>query len=587
MADGFDSHALSSSSDLSNSLSVKMKDEISISDDTHVPKVTDFESIKKEETITAKMKDEMIINVGASETQDFEVVAQSVDESIKKEDTIKSLNLVGSKDEENVGASETQEFEVKDNTHVTDFESIKKEENLVGSKDDGSVRCSLKIEVIDDTAMIDISQLGKTCSLDKKIDGKSGRNRKKKNVNNLLEKEKKVAKEKNVLISDGYKRKGGEEKRVYSREELENLRFIGMEEQRKMWVEVYCGLGHTVQKEYDGLLHIPRRHLGKENTPLISGNDHSEHLDDQEGNIDTRNSPLAFPLSRDDDISYEGESYVYEESDDSDDDYSSIQRPAFRVTGEPDFDSGPPEDGFEYLRRVRWEALRLPKVKVATVQGSKLNKEQTSYMPQIPDIASCLEHLLPLKEWEEAFVADFSELRQALSRLEANDGTSSPLHSATFVDQQHSSSDQLPENIVLDKFDGLMSRDEESCLSDAGDDPVLENSVPKSSPAGGFGNSPTLSVILRMDAVVRVSMLRKRITALQSMTTLSRDDCLWLYALCAAVDTPVDADTCAALRSLLRKCASLRADKAKLDDEVIMLNMLVTISGRYFGQSEQ
>lgn len=54
----------------------------------------------------------------------------------------------------------------------------------------------------------------------------------------------------------------------------------------------------------------------------------------------------------------------------------------------------------------------MPKVKVAKVEGSKLNKEQTSYMPQIPDIASCLEHLLPLKEWEEAFLADFSELRQ-------------------------------------------------------------------------------------------------------------------------------------------------------------------------------
>lgn len=38
---------------------------------------------------------------------------------------------------------------------------------------------------------------------------------------------------------------------------------------------------------------------------------------------------------------------------DSDEDYSSIQRPAFLVEGEPDFDSGPPEDGLEYLRRVR------------------------------------------------------------------------------------------------------------------------------------------------------------------------------------------------------------------------------------------
>lgn len=515
--------------------------------------------------------------------------------------------------------TENQEFEVKDNTHepkVTDFvdESIKKkeeavegksfnmEENLVGSKDDGAVRCSLKIEVIDDTAMIDISQVGKSCSVDKKIkgfDGKSGRNRKKKNANHQVGKEmvaSKVkgrnteeAKEKNVPVSDGCKRNGGEEKRVYCRKELETLRFVGMEEQKKMWVEVYCGLGDTVQKEYDGLLdsntqkhiRLSRRHLGKENTPVISGNDHSEHLDDQEGNIDTRNSPLAFPLSRDDGVSYEGENNVYEESDDSDDDYSSIQRPAFRVTGEPDFDSGPPEDGLEYLRRVRWEALRLPKVKVAAVQGSKLNKEQTSYMPQIPDIAKCPEHLLPLKEWEEVFLADFSELRLALSRLEANVGTSSQLHSATFVDQPHTS-DELPENIVSDKFDGLMSGEDKPSLSDAGDDPALENPIPKSP-----SDSPTLSVILRMDAVARVSMLRARITAVQSMSALTRTDCLWVFALCAAVDTPVDADTCAALRSLLRKCANLRADKSKLDDEVVMLNMLVTITGRYFGQSEQ
>lgn len=42
------------------------------------------------------------------------------------------------------------------------------------------------------------------------------------------------------------------------------------------------------------------------------------------------------------------------EDDDTDDDYASIQRPAFMVDGEPNFDSGPPEDGWEYLRRVRY-----------------------------------------------------------------------------------------------------------------------------------------------------------------------------------------------------------------------------------------
>lgn len=41
------------------------------------------------------------------------------------------------------------------------------------------------------------------------------------------------------------------------------------------------------------------------------------------------------------------------EDDDSEEDYATIQRPAFLVEGEPHFDSGPPEDGLEYLRRVR------------------------------------------------------------------------------------------------------------------------------------------------------------------------------------------------------------------------------------------
>ncbi|AEC10130.1 survival motor neuron interacting protein [Arabidopsis thaliana] len=76
---------------------------------------------------------------------------------------------------------------------------------------------------------------------------------------------------------------------------------------------------------------------------------------------------------------------VKEEKTEDNDDYNSILRPAFAVDGEPDFDSGPPEDGIEYLRRVRWEAKRIPNVKVAKVSGSKYReKEQSVYMPQIP-----------------------------------------------------------------------------------------------------------------------------------------------------------------------------------------------------------
>lgn len=49
----------------------------------------------------------------------------------------------------------------------------------------------------------------------------------------------------------------------------------------------------------------------------------------------------------------EGECY---EDEDSDSDHFSIQKPAFLVDGEPNFDLGPPEDGWEYLRRVRYHS---------------------------------------------------------------------------------------------------------------------------------------------------------------------------------------------------------------------------------------
>ena len=62
----------------------------------------------------------------------------------------------------------------------------------------------------------------------------------------------------------------------------------------------------------------------------------------------------ACGLSASGEDDYTGVERECSEEDDSDDDYNSIQRPAFLVIGEPDFDSGPPQDGLEYLRRVRY-----------------------------------------------------------------------------------------------------------------------------------------------------------------------------------------------------------------------------------------
>ncbi|KAF8016999.1 hypothetical protein BT93_H2257 [Corymbia citriodora subsp. variegata] len=195
-------------------------------------------------------------------------------------------------------------------------------------------------------------------------------------------------------------------------------------------------------------------------------------------------------------------------------------------------------------------------------------------MPVIPEIAKCPEHLMPLKPWEDSFLADFSMLRRALSSVEST-GAEISGKSRSLIKVAQEYSVQHPKSNASENFDDCQTAREV-------DEAVLNPS--QKSLGSGKSEDPMLSAILGMDSVARVSMLRKSINWVEDASLLTRNDCLWLFALCAAVDTPLDSDTSASLRSLLRKCASLRAQKAELDDEVIMLNILATISGRYFGQ---
>ncbi|CAI0397171.1 unnamed protein product [Linum tenue] len=427
----------------------------------------------------------------------------------------------------------------------------------------------------------------------------------------------------------------------YSRKELEEMRFLNIVEQRRIWSSIYNGLGAAVVKEYEELAcSRNQKNLHQRNcdssrhprfgsqaaatagAPSVLGEElSSENVGDELENVqevDRENLSLS-PSSSHDIAGGETPDTVaeeqYDEEDDSDDDYASIQKPAFRIEGEPNFDSGPPEDGWEYLRRVRWEAARIPKVKVAKLDQHKIKKEQSVYMPQIPDIPKCPDHLLPSKTWEDAFLADFSQLRLLLARDEESDDLIS--HKPQPVTIAHEKDDEtqfhlLTENIILENVNHLCPENVDPNGPPDGSD--LENTVdhasssshaitnegnklpapsptPKSTTTRVEDSStshPALSAILAMDSVVRVSTLKKRISSAESATTtsLSKNDCLWLFALCAAVDTPLLADTSAAIRGLLRKCASLRAVKSELDDEVVMLNILATICGRFFGQAE-
>ncbi|WOL09343.1 hypothetical protein Cni_G18096 [Canna indica] len=349
--------------------------------------------------------------------------------------------------------------------------------------------------------------------------------------------------------------KGKLSRRCYSRKEMETMRSWDVDEHRQRWKEVYEGLGEVIAQEYDGLCTTNTQNQKhdkkkKEAKALPVAN--------EEAAVGTPESsdPLGCRGIACDDanvVSQNGQAVEewcceYEcsnnEDDSSDDEPDNVQRPAFLVDGEPDFDSGPPLDGLEYLRRVRWEAAQIPKVKVAKLKSTKQGSEQTPYMPKIPEIEECPIKLLPSKLWQDTFLAEFSELRQAFSQLEESCGQLSTIY-----------------------HNGNSCKDSD-CKQD-----------PKSYPA--------MACLRGMDAVSRASTLRNYISMFESASELSRDDCLWLFALSVVVDTPLNADMSASMRCLLRKASSLLARKAEPDDEVAMLNILIAISGNYFGQSEK
>ncbi|XP_026420070.1 uncharacterized protein LOC113316051 isoform X1 [Papaver somniferum] len=391
---------------------------------------------------------------------------------------------------------------------------------------------------------------------------------------------------KNVLsmfaeATSGFEKKLDGSKRRYTRNEMEALRVENSYLQRQIWREIYTGLGPIIAKELNCSAEDRQKsnaNTAKRKQRRRKPKQHNQHLQQSQENHQYQQQHQKHPQKphQQAGVSAENASIIgcsqimelnmeecslaeeysqimdntvvvcddhddgstYYENEESDDEYDSIKRPAFYVEGDPDFDSGPPEDGLEYLRRVRYEAAQIPNVKVVKVDKSKLDKEQTKYMPEIPDIAKCPPHLQPSKEWEDAFLADFSELRQALPHLEGSK-TFQPMSVADVDDASRCSRD------------------------------------------------PTVSVILGLDDVARVSMLKRCINSFETKSSLCRNDCAWLFALFVAVGIPLNADTTASVRSLLRKCASLRAGKLEAgedDDEVVMLNMLATICGRFFGQ---
>jgi len=254
--------------------------------------------------------------------------------------------------------------------------------------------------------------------------------------------------------------------------------------------------------------------------------------------------------------------YVVDDDDDDEEEEEEdeyIGPRAFKIDGELGPEAGPPLDGFDYLRRVRWEAKRVPKVVRSNINPRHYDSLQTTFLTPPPDIAECPDALRPSTEWESTFLAGFEALRKDLAhryQTQPKPPLAQPL--PAIKDAQRWKQINL----------GISQRGSTT-------------SQPAREPA-----RPTLSVIMNLDIVSVRQLLEYHLRWAKKAKEIDEVHAQWLYALMLRLDKPIDADMASGLRSLLRRLASDRARLAESPDDPALpaLNILITIICKCFGQ---
>ena len=275
-----------------------------------------------------------------------------------------------------------------------------------------------------------------------------------------------------------------------------------------------------------------------------------------------------------------------EEEEDDDDEATGLRVRALPSDGDPDYASGPPADGLEYLRRVRAEASTVPDVMIAAaVDPRAFDHKRTAYVPSTATRAppSTPAHARPDPRWRRAFLAAFSDLRATVARAVAG-ARGAEMSSAPRTSRREGVHD-ANHALAAASEAGLAGFDDEEAPASEEEEEVVED------------RCPPLSLLLEVDDVTCASLLRRHCLAMGDALLgdevvsppprLMRRRATWFYALSARVGLPLDADTAAAMRTAARALAAARAAVAAADDLALPhLQVCLAIAGKYFGQGE-
>ena len=283
----------------------------------------------------------------------------------------------------------------------------------------------------------------------------------------------------------------------------------------------------------------------------------------------------------------------------------------------------------EYLSWVKHQAEQLPSVTRANIDIAAYNTNQTKYMPSIDPIPTCSLDLLPSVQWETNLLHEFSQLRCLLERLACDESTrerkyvvpalkdhkgwykfcfgdnnTTSNENIDIIDNEEcESDDQMKEEdhavTLKDKKKVLLDRvlqadeDDMACEDEGIEEKAINDAilaVEMASEWKGMTNvAPSTSLLLQFDQVMTQRVLAYQIDWLKSRDQVSAEVGKWIFALLARIDKPLSIDSSSMIRDLYRVAASLRSSlnpSEFTDDDLAILNTLITVSGTYFGQAD-
>lgn len=293
----------------------------------------------------------------------------------------------------------------------------------------------------------------------------------------------------------------------------------------------------------------------------------------------------------------------------------------------------------QYLSWVRSQSSRLPSVFRATNVIASASP-QTAYMPTINSVSLCPVEYLPSRDWERETLHQFSELRLALynkSLVEASKerriavpqlkdrnawlafclGDEAQVafeSSAVIVDSTTSSEKSVNKRKrelavglgieMVELEEGEEEENAEEIGNEAADMDVVEpdddnddmdmdietpNLPSYTSWTGLRGVEPSTALILQFDQVL-AQRLFTFLVQYFSKKSFSSKCSEWIYALLARLEKPLHRDVVATIRQLFRRCCELRnelkTNSELFDTHLASLNLLIAITGYYFGQGE-